>query len=855
MPKPPYIETTQGRWITCVVIGLAAVVMGLPALAGGFVGGDDHRLVLNHVFVNHPSLSHAMKLFTIVHRDLYQPLPLLSFQFEFAIANALGLFNDGVAGGAWLFHLDNMLLHALNAMLVFALIRRLHPSWDRTSPAGVLNKDAPAQQPAPTGQTTVAAITAMLFAIHPFQTEVVAWTNGRMMLLSTLFALLTMLAFCNYTARPAIKCAVYVVVFSLLCAISKVRVSLPILLGVVVLARQVRIDRRIMTVWCAGTLVTFIFAVVNYQATAGAELFSEANQYLTGPRIVRVVLALGFYFQHFVWPLGLASYYPTPPQVHWLDGGNATALLITVAGIGVMAWASLRSRLAFLGFVWFFAALAVTLPFILARNILAADRYMYLPIIGLFWPVALACRAVVLHRQRLVRPLGIVGCIVAVVLVGICWRVGWSYTTPLRKTLRTARLFPDTPRVWERVGWTYHGLDDYVQAEACARKELRHEAPAVRSGAYQLLGMCALHTGRAEEALALLHRAVEADSNSAGLYRLGTAYDETDQVHQAMEYYEQSVAASPRHNPRRNRLAKTYRRLGRLTDARRVYEESLKTNPFEVPAIMGLVELDIAEGSPRSFTIARSRLVGLLSWMPENSQALTNLGVIDVSQGRPQNAIESYRRALTLDGSNVTALLNLGQLALASGEVDLARSCFIRADKTELAPLAESVAIHEFYLGAGELDRCVGLWKKFVGRDAASVEAKAYLAWAYALVGDDEQAAREVRALVDAGSELPLLSATSALIALSQMRYTDATGHVATLCSVEEENRDARRALLRALEIFDGRKPGVALTFCIATRLLRDDDNLQGAEVSLLLCEQRCADLVCRKEIAELRAE
>ncbi len=84
------------KWLVLVIV--AAVVMGLPTLRGSFVGGDDHRLVLNHVLVNHPSPTHAIELFGMVHRDLYQPLPMLSFSLEFALANALGLFDKGLSG-------------------------------------------------------------------------------------------------------------------------------------------------------------------------------------------------------------------------------------------------------------------------------------------------------------------------------------------------------------------------------------------------------------------------------------------------------------------------------------------------------------------------------------------------------------------------------------------------------------------------------------------------------------------------------------------------------------------------------------------------------------------------------------
>jgi hypothetical protein len=119
----PHLSPDEGwrtpRILPLVLIVVIALVMGLPALRGGFVSADDLRLVRDHVLVNHPSLNHAVKLFAVSHHDLYQPLPLLTFSAEFAVAYQFGLFERGgdADEGAWLFHLDNILLHAVNAVL------------------------------------------------------------------------------------------------------------------------------------------------------------------------------------------------------------------------------------------------------------------------------------------------------------------------------------------------------------------------------------------------------------------------------------------------------------------------------------------------------------------------------------------------------------------------------------------------------------------------------------------------------------------------------------------------------------------------------------------------------------------
>ena len=231
--KAGHTDATESRsrrraaWPAMLLVALAAVVVGLPALRGTFVGGDDHRLVLDHVLVNHPSWEHAAELITIVHRDLYQPLPLLSFSAEFVIADALGLFERGIAGAAWLFHLTNILLHAVNALLVWLVIRGLQ----RDSPlvgapgGGFGHNDRAA--------LIVATTAAVLFAVHPLQMEVVAWINGRMMLLSTLFALASLLAMARYLRTGARGWAIATPVFVLFCMVSKVRIGLPILLLIV----------------------------------------------------------------------------------------------------------------------------------------------------------------------------------------------------------------------------------------------------------------------------------------------------------------------------------------------------------------------------------------------------------------------------------------------------------------------------------------------------------------------------------------------------------------------------------------------------------------------------------------------
>jgi tetratricopeptide (TPR) repeat protein len=843
------------------VVFVGAVVMGLPTIGGGFVGGDDHRLALNHVLVNRPSLEHAIKLFTTPHRDLYQPLPLLSFSAEFAIADALGLFDHSVSGGTWLFHLTNVLLHALNAVLVWFVIRSLHEragtAWADTAAGSSLQLkswDRSGTAPA------VATVGALLFALHPIQVEVVAWTNGRMMLMSTLFALLSVLTFARWLDRPRPSSAVLTGLSVLLSALSKVRIGLPILLALVAPARRAKFGARFLWLWLVCGLVTGIFVLVNVWATADVDLFAEAAEHLHGPRLVRVILALGCYAQHLVWPVGLGSYYPTPPLVAWSDAGTWRAIVIVVPALVFLVWTCWRSRVARLGWLWFFATLWVTLPFVPARNILAADRYLYLPIVGLVWLLAtLGVHAYGRLQQRTSSQFARIAATVVVAAlaplsVGMSWHVGRTYATPLSKTMRTAELFPDTPRVWERLGWTLYSNGDCEQAIECARKELRHDAPAVQAGAYQLMGMAEVRCGDAEEGLALLHKAIEVNpENPLGHYRLAMAYDELGRFDEAIPHYRAVTELAPLHNPSFDRLGQLYRLSGRHAEARATFEKALANNQYEVRAIMGMVELDVDEGTPAALASAERRLTDLLSWMDDNVDAWTNLGAVREALGRSDAAVDAYTRALERDPDHVLALINLAQIHYANGDVERAWPLFVRAAQAGVTSLAEAVVVHDVFVAQDTLDRAVALWEDFVERFPASAQGRAFLTWSRALAGDLVRARAETDTVTEENPESSALSrATLAFVALAQGRYTDAVAQAETLCDMGQQGDEARHRLLGALERFDRQTPDVPWTFCLTTRLLIANGQLDAAGVFLELAVERCGDAACQEHIQRL---
>ncbi len=831
---------------------LAALVMGLPTLRGGFVGGDDRQLVLNHVLVNHPSFSHAVQLFTIVHRDLYQPIPLLTFSGEFAIANAFGLFDSGVSGGAWLFHLTNVLLHAINAALVWAVIvtwrarpgeTQLAPTWIRDSHAGAY---------------AIATMAALLFAVHPLQVEVVAWVNGRMMLLSTLFALLSVASLGRWLRGGRLWWAVLVVLCVAMCGLSKVRVGLPLALVMLPLARGHRISARLVWLWIVSTVVMGVLVVINIQATAQAGMFEGAATTLQGPRLARVAMALAWYFQHYLWPTGLAAWYPTPGTVGWTDAFVLRAALVVVPVMAVLAWMAWRSRVALVGIGWFFLTIASTLPFIPTRKLLAADRYMYLPVVGLVWLTGLGLWKLiqVVHARRpgVAGPAAVsIGLAIAAALTASSWHVAGFYDTYLTKTMRIATLFPETPHIWERVAWSYFKEERYDEAIETAKREFAHDDKALWAEALAVIGKSQLRLGFHDEAIQSLREAVQL-SPKTGLpkYRLAYALDELGLVDQAIPYYEESLESLLAFNPGLVKLAAAYRQVGRPELAAERYEQALAVNPYEVPALLGLAELDIELGTKEALASAEDRLVRLLDWMPENAAAWTDLGVVQFALGRRDKAVEAYDRALANDPYNATAALNLAQLSLQDGRAERARELFDRA-ASSVESTEQAVAIHDFYVSQRQPQRAAAMWAGFVESHPLDARAQVFLTWSRVLSGDLGAAKSVKPPDGDTAAMAPLHLAAQAFVALVEERYADANALAVQLSESSSACVDARARLLGALQGLSEHRPNSPWTFCMAARLLAADGNTEPARMSVDLCEERCGDQACRNEVAALR--
>jgi len=505
-----------------------------PALQGGFNWDDDINLVTNLRFRGFDA-SQIGWMFTNTLMGHYMPFTWLTF----ALDHALGRMDP------WGYHLASLLLHAVNAVLVYWVARRLL-TVARPSPA----------------ETTAdirlgAALAALLFALHPQRAESVAWVSDRATLLCAAFYLLAVLAYLRAVGAPdgphrtwwrAASLAAFVAAL-----LSKgMAMSLPIsllILDVYPLRRWGAGWRRVVVEKLPYCALAAVGAVVAAWARSQGAEFSDYGGYGIAARIGLIAYSVCFYPLKLVWPADLSPLYEVPGQVSLLDPRFLAPLLALLAVTGVLL--ALRRRAPGALAAWAHAAAFVApVSGVVHSGIqMVADRYSYLAQIGF---VVLAgyglVRLLELHRTGRVRRAAMAmasGGIVLVVgaLALLTWSQSYVWRDPETLWRWAVELDPSCSRCHNNLGVALmrdrrdpQGLSEseehlrqavalrptyalshlnlgtvallrgrYVEAEVALRSYLARQ-PDAPDGA-ERLAVLYLVQGRSDEAIPLLRRA------------------------------------------------------------------------------------------------------------------------------------------------------------------------------------------------------------------------------------------------------------------------------------------------------------------------------------------------------------
>ena len=563
-------------WLIAVIICLLSVSVYLPALENNFVNWDDPNYVYDNPHMKDPDIDFVSWAFSTSRTGYWHPLTWLSLSVDHAVwkLNPVG------------YHLTSVLLHGLNTLLVVLL-------------AGSLFMKGLPSQKGPVMFGT--AVVGLMFGLHPFHVESVAWISERKDVLYAFFWLLSLLAYTGYASSAVVKrkALLFLLCFMsfALSIISKpMAVTLPFVLLIMDFYPLKRFDQKgsFIKVALVEKLPFFLlsgaisFVTIIMQKKEGSMNVMEHLSLLK--RLAGAIKAIGFYLAKTVWPADLVPFYPLDLNISLLTWENMLALVcvLSFTAISIKLWR--RIPLLIACWCYFLITLLPVLGIVQVGSQAMADRYMYLPILG---------------------PLMIIGA-----LGSISWEKGKTVCYLFVALFFSFSVFMSVITVKQIPVWKDSiSLWEYVNI----RK------PEVLL-AHINLGLAYNEQGRTEDAISEFQTALLINPDNAPVHNhLGLAYKTQGRTEAAVKEYVRAIQIDPAY-------ARPHNNLGIIYFEQRRTDEAMKE-------FLTAIELD-----------------------PSQSEAHRNLGVLYIEAGRLNDAVKEFQIASDLDPNNTTLRESLQML-------------------------------------------------------------------------------------------------------------------------------------------------------------------------------------------------
>lgn len=509
--KSPTSSRAVHLWTAAALFALTCLVF-IGTARFDFINLDDPQYVTANDRVQHGlSWENVRWAFTTMKVANYHPLTWLSHMLD------VELFGDRPGGH----HATNVLIHSANVAIAYLALLLL------------------------TGQPWKSAIVAALFGVHPLRMESVAWIAERKDVLCAMFFLIAIACYAQYAkSRRGGWYGAVVVAFGLGILAKPMIVTLPcvlLLLDAWPLNRTERWSRLVMektpllAMSVASSIITYIA-----QQRGGAT--DTQHLYPLHLRIGNAAWAYARYLRKTVWPDDLAIFYPyygvtRGTAFPWLTVAGSAAILIAITALAVWLWR--RERAVLVGWLWFLGVMVPTIGLVQVGLQSMADRYSYLPHIGLF--------------------------------IGIVWGAGAFLRPRVGVAVATAAVIAFAAVTMFQLG---HWRDSYsVYAHA-----LRVTGPNVMAN--MGIAMALTLEPRGEDPLPYYLKALEIDPNHAEAHNnLGNLLRQRGQLKEALQHLGTAVKIRPKYPEARQNLANVLADLGRIDEAIRQFRQAVTLDP------------------------------------------------------------------------------------------------------------------------------------------------------------------------------------------------------------------------------------------------------------------------------------
>ncbi len=537
--------------ILIIYIVLAAMILAVywQVSQFDFVNLDDYVYVKENSHIAHGITLEGIRwAFSTTYAEFWHPLTWLSLMLDYQL---YGLN----AGG---YHMTNLILHILSTLLLFWF-------WTRM-----------------TGAVWRSFFVAAFFALHPMHVESVAWIAERKDVLSVFLGILTLCLYAYYTEKPDIK-KYLLVLFSFACALMSkpMVVTLPVIMILLDYWPLKRFDgnKDHLILWQLKEKTPFfilsaVFSILTILAQP--KTTTKEWPFPLEERIINALVSFVTYLEKTFWPHDLAVFYPFPSQIPgWqILGASVLTILISIVVILMLK----RLPHLFVGWFWYTITIIPVIGIIKVGDFAMADRYHYMPSIGL--AVILAWGVPVLFKNAETRNkiLFQAGGVLLAILSVLTWKQCGYWENSIS-------LLNHTLQITKNNYIAHDGLGIALLEEGKTEKATSHFSEAIRvnpkyANGYNNRGIAYIKLGKYECATKNLNKAIRLKPDHAPCYyHRGYIYDNSGQYQHALKDYNEAIRLKHDYADAYNNRGGTYFKLGQYQQAIDDYNEAIRLKP------------------------------------------------------------------------------------------------------------------------------------------------------------------------------------------------------------------------------------------------------------------------------------
>jgi len=623
-------------------------------------------------------------------------------------------------------HLTNLMLHLANTLLLFLLLNRMTSSLYRS------------------------ALVAALFALHPLHVESVAWVAERKDVLSTLFWMLTMWTYLLYVEHPRLwRYLLTLVVFTLGLMAKPMLVTLPCVLLLLDYWPLDRLALRqpedsinsgaqkglssspqrsflLRLFW--EKVPFFVLAAVSSAVTFLVQQSSGAvksvESFPLSIRIANGLVSYVSYIYKMIWPQHLAVFYPHQGSSlpMWLAG--AAGLLLLGISVAVMRAGRRHPYLA-VGWLWYLGTLVPVIGLVQVGLQEMADRYTYVPLIGLFimiaWGIPELTRG--WRYGRVVLRMA-AGSLLAVLMV-----CTWMQ---LRHWRNNETLFKHALNTTANNFLAHDSLGNTLAQQGKIGEAIDHYSAALRikpdyMNSHTNLGIALLQRGDVEQAITHFSAVLRYQSDSPEAHNnLGLAVARQGYVDRAIDHYFTAIRLKPDYPQAHNNLGNALASQGKFDQAISHYSEALRIKPEDAGAHSNLANVLASQGR---FKEAIDHYSQALQIKPDNFEAHINLGVVLADQGKLDEAIDHYSEALRIRPDYANAHNDLAVALEKQGRIEEAVDHYYEALRIEPNNTITHIQLALVWLSQERTDKAIEHYQKALSLSPDSTVVLNNLAW------------------------------------------------------------------------------------------------------------------------------